>query len=65
MGKLDEFSEVFLAVPLGNKTSNYMNIELIYQLSLMNDEQRDQFIQSIVGYSKSESNISSVFVKAS
>ena len=60
-----EFSKTFLAAPLGNRTSNYMNIELLYQLSINDEAGRDKFIQNIIAYSKSESNISSVFIKVS
>ena len=61
----DEFSKAFLSAPLGNKSSNWMNISLLNKLSVMTEEQRDKFIQNIIGYSRSESNVSSVFVKAS
>jgi len=60
-----EFSKTFLAAPLGNRTSNYMNIELLYQLSINDEAGRDKFIQNIIAYIKSESNISSVFIKVS
>jgi len=61
----DEFFKAFMKAPLGNRTSNWMNISLLKTLSKMSEEQRNDFVQRIIGYSKSESNISSVFVKVS
>ena len=63
--KEDEFTKSFLAAPLANRTSNYMNIELLYQLSLMTEEQRDKFVRNLISHAKSETNVSSVFVKVS
>lgn len=63
--KEDEFTKSFLAAPLANRTSNYMNVELLYQLSLMTEEQRDKFIRNLISHAKSETNVSSVFVKVS
>ena len=61
----DAFKKAFLSAPLSSKTSNYMNIELLKRLSEMSKEERDAFIQGLISYAKSETNISSVFVKAS
>jgi len=63
--KEDEFKKAFLSAPLSSKTSNYMNIELLNRMSKMSGEEKDKFIQGLISYAKSETNISSVFVKAS
>lgn len=63
--KEGEFIETFLSAPLSSKTSNYMNIELLNRLSKMSEEERDKFVQGLISYAKSETNLSSVFVKAS
>jgi hypothetical protein len=63
--KEDEFIETFLSAPLSSKTSNYMNIELLNRLSKMSEEEKDKFVQGLISYAKSETNVSSVFVKAS
>lgn len=63
--KEDEFIKTFLSAPLSSKTSNYMNIELLNRLSKMSEEERDKFVQGLISYAKSETNVSSVFVKAS
>ena len=63
--KEEEFIETFLSAPLSSKTSNYMNIELLNRLSKMSEEEKDKFVQGLISYAKSETNVSSVFVKAS
>jgi hypothetical protein len=63
--KEEEFIETFLSAPLSSKTSNYMNIELLNRLSKMSKEEKDKFVQGLISYAKSETNVSSVFVKAS
>ena len=63
--KEGEFIETFLSAPLSSKTSNYMNIELLNRLSKMSEEEKDKFVQGLISYAKSETNLSSVFVKAS
>jgi len=63
--KSTEFAEAFKAAELGNRTSNYFNVELISQLDKLNDKQKDAFINEVVGYAKSSSSFSSTFVKVS
>ena len=61
----NEFKKAFLSAPLSSKTSNYMNIELLNRLTKMSEKERDSFIQGLISYAKSETDVSSVFVKAS
>ena len=63
--KSSEFEEAFKSAELGNRTSNYFNVELISQLDKLNDKQKDAFINEVVGYAKSSSSFSSTFVKVS
>ena len=63
--KSTEFEQAFNDAPLGNRTSNYFNVELISQLDKLNDKQKDAFINEVVGYAKSSSSFSSTFVKVS
>ena len=63
--KSAEFEQAFNDAPLGNRTSNYFNVELISQLDKLNDNQKDTFIEEVVGYAKSSSSFSSTFVKIS
>jgi hypothetical protein len=63
--KEDEFKKTFLSAPLSSKTSNYMNIELLNRLSKMSEEEKNKFVQGLISYAKSETSVSSVFVKAS
>jgi len=63
--KSAEFVEAFKSAELGNRTSNYFNVELISQLDKLNDSQKDAFINEVVGYAKSSSSFSSTFVKVS
>ena len=63
--KSSEFEEAFKSAELGNRTSNYFNVELINQLDKLNDKQKDAFINEVVGYAKSSSSFSSTFVKVS
>jgi hypothetical protein len=63
--KLAEFEQAYTAAELGNRTSNYFNVELISQLDKLNDAQKDAFINEVVGYAKSSSSFSSTFVKVS
>ena len=63
--KSSEFEEAFKSAELGNRTSNYFNVELINQLDKLNYKQKDAFINEVVGYAKSSSSFSSTFVKVS
>jgi hypothetical protein len=63
--KSAEFEQAYTAAELGNRTSNYFNVELISQLDKLNDAQKDAFINEVVGYAKSSSSFSSTFVKIS
>lgn len=60
-----EFEKAYKSAPLGNRTSNTFNIELVAQLDSMSKKQKDQFISNLIGYAKSSSTFSSAFVKVS
>ena len=61
----DEFTNNFKKAPLGNRTSNYFNVELLNQLDKLSNKDKDTFISELVGYAKSSSSFSSIFAKVS
>ena len=62
---VDEFVNNFKKAPLGNRTSNYFNVELLNQLDKLSSKDKDKFISELVGYAKSSSSFSSIFAKVS
>lgn len=63
--KSAEFEQAFKKAPLGYRTSNYFNVELINRLDKMNEKQKNTFVSEAVGYAKSSASFSSTFVKVS
>ena len=61
----NEFNTNFKKAPLGNRTSNYFNVEFLSQFDKLSGNGKDKFISELVGYAKSSSSFSSMFVKVS
>ncbi len=62
---VNEFVNNFKKAPLGNRTSNYFNVELLNQLDKLSNKDKDKFISELVGYASSNSSFSSIFTKVS
>lgn len=61
----NDFIKAFEKAPLGNRTSNFFNIEFLSQFDALSPKQKHQFISNLIGYAKSSASFSSVFVKVS
>lgn len=61
----EEFANNFKKAPLGNRTSNYFNVEFLNQFGKLSSDNKDAFISELVGYAKSSSSFSSIFAKVS
>ena len=61
----DEFANNFKKAPLGNRTSNYFNVEFLNQFDKLSSNGKDTFMSELVGYAKSSSSFSSIFAKVS
>jgi hypothetical protein len=61
----EEFTNNFKKAPLGNRTSNYFNVEFLNQFGKLSSDNKDKFISELVGYAKSSSSFSSIFAKVS
>jgi hypothetical protein len=61
----EEFTNNFKKAPLGNRTSNYFNVEFLNQFGKLSSNDKDKFISELVGYAKSSSSFSSIFAKVS